>query len=287
MGDSRRIQERYVPEAGDAIYAEGIPVTTTIATNKLIAASVRTSFYDNAVEVLGLPIDLDGRTATHPREARGTAFMNVVLLKGPTRALLADTGLTAQLPEITSWLDSAIHPDLPLSVFPRPLTEFDSVFNVVALAQRYRVDHLYASQFQGFPWFDFRVDGYGQPWTDTMDFEKAPRSGQMALGPDGSRDLEIFQPELALLQTYWIFYAATGAMLTSDAFVYVKDRAVQYDRGLSERDKDDIRRHMVGKSFLVASRRAHRRDCQLRARSVRSSGDQADRSRPWCDPRRA
>lgn len=120
-------------------------MTTTIATNKLIAASVRTSFDDNAVEVLGLPIDLDGRTATHPREARGTAFMNVVLLKGPTRALLADTGLTAQLPEITSWLDSAIHPDLPLSVFPLRLTEFDSVSNVVALAQRYRVDHLYAS----------------------------------------------------------------------------------------------------------------------------------------------
>ncbi|MFJ4172046.1 MBL fold metallo-hydrolase [Paenarthrobacter sp. NPDC089714] len=221
-------------------------MTTTTNTTH---APVRNSYGDGAVEVLGLPIDLDGRTAIQPLTARGTTYMNVVLFKGATHALLADTGMTSQLPEITNWLDNALPAELPLSVFPLRLTEFDSVSNVVPLVDRYKAARLFASQYQGFYWFDFRVEGYGDDWSVKAQYEKAPFAGEIPLGSDGTHDLEIFQPDLALLQTHWIFDPTTGTLATSDAFGHVKDLAVRTETGISAEEKEAIRQQMVGNRF--------------------------------------
>lgn len=222
---------------------------SNVSTETHSGLGVRSSYGRGAIEILGLPVTLDGRVSTHPATVRGTAFANIVLLKDSAHALLVDTGLTTQLAEITSWLDDVLDQGVALSLLPLRQGEFDSACNVLPLVERFAVDRVYGAQWQGFPWFDFRVHDYGRPWTGAAQFQKIRTPGTLALNSAGTRDLQVVTPELMLLPTHWVFDPLTGSLLTSDMFGHVRGRAVQSDQSDWEQDVTNVRDHLVGNRY--------------------------------------
>ncbi|MGI8312783.1 hypothetical protein [Saccharopolyspora hattusasensis] len=157
--------------------------------------------------------------------------------------------LATQFAEIASWLDETLDSGLALSLFPLRQGEFDSVCNVVPLVERFSVARVYGAQWQGLPWFDFRVHDYGRPWTGAAQFHKIQAPGILALDSAGTRDLQVVTAELMLLPTHWVFDPLTGSMLTSDLFGHVCGRAVQSDVTDWEQDMTTVQEHLVGNRY--------------------------------------
>lgn len=173
------------------------------------------------------PYALDGRVTTYPREARGYAPSNCFLLVEGRHGLLLDTGFTVHESQVLSALHDAGADELELSIFALRLGEYDSICNIRPIVERFRVTHLYGAQRNGLTWVDFRPEWtaagtpVGSPRLDRVQYVHVRSNARIAIDPDGVRTVDAVSPLLRLLNTHWVYDAATETLFTSDSFTYV------------------------------------------------------------------
>jgi hypothetical protein len=178
---------------------------------------------------LAHPFQLDGRpVSTHPASARGFSQFNCHLLVDGEQALLIDTGVAAHESLLFEQLDAILGPASTLSVLVLRLSDFSSVSNARALAERYDIGDFIAGvvppeELSG--WLDFRPE-YGT-WGEPTGGGQLGSSGRRMMSAEGEvrafdgRMLEVIRPPLQFIPTYWLFDNATGALFTSDAFTHM------------------------------------------------------------------
>jgi hypothetical protein len=200
---------------------------------------------DGALVALHLPYPVDPRVSTPP--GTGEAHLNVYLIREESDALVLDTGFTVHEAAVLAGLARHLPAAPRLSLFPLRLGEFDSVCNMVSIADRYPVETVYAAQLEGAGWLSFRPD---RPVTDQFDgvrFQHVHQELKIPLGEEGGRTLEVFRPELRLLATHWIYDPATCTLFTSDMFTHARPsgpRPWLVDTTNDDSTREEIRDHL-------------------------------------------
>lgn len=199
------------------------------------------------LQVLSNVYEVDGRVSWHPPRVRGYAPMNSYLFTEGTRKLLVDTGLAAHRSAILAQLSTLVRPEDQFDIFSLRQGEFDSVGNLVPICEDFRVGSVYG-MYEGEAgsemWGSYRL-------ADDVPSLKVGREGMVELSAE--RRLTAFFPALRLLNTHWVYDAATKTLLTSDSFGYV----VQPDPSgpwviTAEEDTTDIgvvREHLLETRF--------------------------------------
>jgi hypothetical protein len=182
---------------------------------------------------LAHPFELDGRpVSTHPRGTQGYGQFNCYLVIEGDEALLIDTGMPAHEELVLSQLDHLLDPTTTLSLIALRGSDFASVSNSRAIAERFNIgDVMISSRIptEEVPgWLDF-----GGSWRDPTGGGALAKSGRRSLvgkreiivkeetGSASGRVLEILRPKLMFIPTQWLYDVATRTLFTSDMFTYV------------------------------------------------------------------
>src|SRR5260221_3686122 len=138
---------------------------------------------------LGDNFMLDERVSWAPQGFRGYQAANSYLVLDGDEALLVDTGLAVVGEAIIRQLESLCRPGSDLDIYiTRP--EFDTMGNLSAIAERYRVRVL------------GRFSAFGT-WSNRPAESTPARAGQFLAF--GSRQLNVVEPGLRLLPTSWLY----------------------------------------------------------------------------------
>jgi hypothetical protein len=179
---------------------------------------------------LSHPYAVDGRVSWHAPDARGTAPMNVYVLVEPGHALIVETGLPIHQEALLAELSEVIG-DRDASLLVLRQGEFDSVFNLLPIAHAFDLKMIYGQYETPLDWANFRTDirltGDGTISAGGIDVKRPDmetkilsRFEMIQVGPGRGRLLDVFRPDLMLLNTHWIYDAETRTLLTSDAFTH-------------------------------------------------------------------
>jgi glyoxylase-like metal-dependent hydrolase (beta-lactamase superfamily II) len=180
---------------------------------------------------LSHPYPVDGRVSWHAPSARGYAPMNCYMLREPDRATLVETGLgihqEALMDEIAEGLG-----DRDLSIMLLRQGEFDSIFNLLPIVHTFGIKSIFGQYDTPLDWANFRNDarlsndgtisyrGVDRMFPD-LEAKVLSKFELIPVGGGRERLLEVFRPELLLLNTHWVYDAATLTLFTSDTFTYV------------------------------------------------------------------
>ena len=171
--------------------------------------------------VLGGLIPLDGRVSWVPAGARGFQPSNCYLLSEGDSHLLVDSGVALHSEEILDDLAGLIGDGGPLSVF-FTRAEMDCVSNLEPIARRFDIQRLYTggviNPFDAFEDMALRGRRHQIDAMRSGEGDSLARAASIDIGP--GRVLEIENPLLRLLMTFWGWDAETGTLFTSDTFTH-------------------------------------------------------------------
>ena len=187
--------------------------------------------HEDRLYALSHPYPVDGRVSWHAPSVRGFAPMNCYALTERSHALLVETGLAPHQAELLDEMETVLG-ERRASLLVLRQGEFDSVFNMLPIAHAIDLEMIYGQYETPLDWANFRTDirlsGDGaityrgvevkRPGLETKilsRFEVIP------VGHGRGRLIDVFRPELLLLNTHWIYDAATLTLFTSDAFTHV------------------------------------------------------------------
>lgn len=184
--------------------------------------------HDNRLYALSHPYAVDGRVSWHAPSARGYAPMNVFALTEPDGALLVETGIAPHQDALLKEIHSVVG-DRRTSLLVLRQGEFDSVFNMLPIAHAIDLEMIYGQYETPLDWANFRTDirltGDGTISYRGVDVKRPEmetkilsRSEMIRVGGGRGRILDVFRPDLLLLNTHWIYDPETLTLFTSDAF---------------------------------------------------------------------
>ena len=193
---------------------------------------------------------LDGRISAYPISARGHSVSNCYLLKEDSGALLLDTGYAAHETEILAQLASLVEPDTPLHLLPLRINEFMSVGNAMAIAKRFNVVECLAPVPEINEWLEFEAL---EPGGANDGNPVLPTTILKPLHPleIGDRYIEVMNAPIRLINTRWIYDAATRTLFTSDMFSHLWAKTAE---GPWLLDEDDVTSTPFVRSFLLNTR---------------------------------
>ena len=193
---------------------------------------------------------LDGRISAYPISARGHSVSNCYLLKEDSGALLLDTGYAAHETEILAQLASLVEPDTPLHLLPLRINEFMSVGNAMAIAKRFNVVECLAPVPEINEWLEFEAL---EPGGASNGNPVLPTTILKPLHPleIGDRYIEVMNAPIRLINTRWIYDAATRTLFTSDMFSHLWAKTAE---GPWLLDEDDVTSTPFVRSFLLNTR---------------------------------
>lgn len=178
---------------------------------------------DGRVHCLPNAYAVDGRVSWHGSQARGWAPFNCFLFTGRDGAVLVDTGLTVHRDAVIAQLNALIDRDTPLRIMHLRQGEFDSVCNTLPIVERFNVVGIHGLVHGGWLWTDLLPvrddDSVLRSKLDKVAYEKFKANPVVAV--DSSWELKIVDPVMRLLNTFWLYDAASRTMLTSDVFTYL------------------------------------------------------------------
>jgi hypothetical protein len=186
---------------------------------------------DGRLLALSHPYAVDGTVSWHGANARGFAPINCYVLVESDSALLVETGLGIHQDALFAEIEESVG-DRELSLLLLRQGEFDSVFNLLPIVHRFAPKVIYGQYETPLSWGNFRNDirmssaGTITYQGESRTFEELEavtlsRSAVISLGRGHARILDVFRPELLLLNTHWVYDAATGTLFTSDSFAHV------------------------------------------------------------------
>jgi glyoxylase-like metal-dependent hydrolase (beta-lactamase superfamily II) len=202
---------------------------------------------------------LDGRVSTHPAHVRGFASMNCYVILERGRALLIDTGFSVHEQQLLTQLRSIVDPTTPLTIWLTRVGEYNSVCNVVPIAERFNVTKLIAAVPEPERWVDFRPRGRGDAAARRLDLfagvetELVRPGAVVTLGPRHTRQLRAIPAPLRLLPTCWIYDVDTTTLFTSDAFTHTWRGDADGPWLIGDRGRDPTDQHAVW-DYLTHSR---------------------------------
>jgi hypothetical protein len=218
-----------------------------------------TTLHEDRLSALSHPYAVDGRVSWHAPSARGWAPMHCYVLTEPGHALIVETGLAAHQDELMGELESAIGDRAPSLLVLRQ-GEFDSVFNLLPIVHGFDLGMIYGQYETPLDWANFRTDirlaGDGTISYRGVDVRRPDletkilsRFEMIPVGVGRDRILDVFRPELLLLNTHWIYDPATKALLTSDMFTHVisqnPDGPWVVTAETDATTADDLREHLL------------------------------------------
>jgi flavorubredoxin len=207
------------------------------------------------VDVIANAYEVDGRVSWHAKEVRGWAPANCGLLREGDRALLIDTGLTIHRQEVLSSLRTLLDDETRLEVLTTRVGEFDSVCNLVEIIEAFGVRKQFAA-FGDAPWWgDFHPDRRlaDVPWASEIATELLPTNSVLEVGP--GRVLDVIQPSLRNLSTYWSYDRTSRTLFTADSFCYGVGPSAAGPWVIDgEETSDDISFEQVERHLLTGSR---------------------------------
>lgn len=186
---------------------------------------------EDRLYALSHPYAVDGRVSWHPPDARGWAPMNCYVLVEPGHALIVETGVRVHQEALLAELEDVVG-DRDASLLVLRQGEFDSVFNLLPIAHAHDLKMIYGQYETPLDWANFRTDirltGDGTIRYDGVDVKRPnletkilSRFEVIPVSPGRGRLIDAFRPDLMLLNTHWVYDAATRTLLTSDAFSHV------------------------------------------------------------------
>jgi len=182
---------------------------------------------DSKLYALANPYELDGRVATHPRDTRGYAPMNVYLAVEDGAAMLFDAGFSVHQTQLIGQIERCMSHDSVLTLCPIRMAEFGGICNVRPIAEHFNVDALYGLQERSIRWMDFRpefrpsiTDAGGGGRLAAAEVRLARPGDMLRVGSDG-REIEVLPAPLRLLPVTWMYDAQTRTLMTADTFTWV------------------------------------------------------------------
>ncbi|QEC46162.1 hypothetical protein FSW04_00325 [Baekduia soli] len=201
---------------------------------------------------------IDGRVSWHPPAARGVGFMHVYVLRDGNSVVIVDTGLGAHREQVLAGLAELTGPGDDLTVIALRTQEFDAMCNLLPILERFAVREVCGQHPDPLGWGDFHVDlrlagrdalvrGDATTPLTGLSTRVLHEHEEVVLG---ARTLEVFRPAIRLLQTHWIYDAATRTLLTSDMFTHARARGGQ-DAAVITDDNDgatveSVQEHLLG-----------------------------------------
>jgi hypothetical protein len=212
---------------------------------------------------LSHPYPVDGRVSWHDPDVRGYAPMNCYMLREDGRALLIETGLGIHLEELTQEIAEGLG-DRDLSILLQRQGEFDSIFNLLPIVHTFGIKSIFGQYDTPLDWANFRNDarlrndgtisyrGVDRMFPD-LEAKVLSKFEVVPVGAGRGRLLDVFRPELLLLNTHWVYDAATYTLFTSDVFTHV----VRPDEhgpwvvtaGEDTTTTDDVQQHLLNTRF--------------------------------------
>jgi hypothetical protein len=199
----------------------------------------------------------------HAKGARGWATANCALLREGDNALLVDTGLTIHRAEMLDALRALLGNTRQLEVFTTRVGEFDSVCNLVEIIGAFGVRRQFAAFGEGPKWGDIHTDRRltDVPWAAEIVTDIMPLASVIDVAP--GRSLDVVQPSLRNLSTYWTYDRPTRTLFTADSFCYgvaggpQGPWVIDGETGRDDIELDDVLGHLLTGSrfwWLAGSR---------------------------------
>jgi len=205
------------------------------------------------VYALQSAFELNGRISAYPQSARGYSVCNCYLLKEGDRAILLDTGYAAHAPDILDQLDRLIGPDTQLSLLPLRINEFMSVSNAVAIAKRFNVVECFSTVPAIEEWIEFEtLRGEARNPVLTTTVLSASAGARVDLG--GDRFVDVMDAPIRLINTLWIYDAASKTLFSSDMFSHLWRDREDGPWLLGDNDEDGATNFAFVRSFLLNTR---------------------------------
>jgi hypothetical protein len=200
-------------------------------------------------------IELDGRVAAFPAQARGYAPINCYLLKHGNRFLMLDTGFKYHREDILRQLTALTDAQSELTLFPLRMNEFMSLSNTMSIATHFKVAGCLSVLRDAAYHVDLESLDEAHILAANQHLKTILISGneQLFVGDDGARPIQLFQSPIRLIATRWVYDPLTRTLFTSDMFsgLWGADQNEQWIVSDSESDTttvDDVA------SFLLNTR---------------------------------
>lgn len=202
-----------------------------------------TTLHEGKLGVLGGMIPLDEKVSWVPKGSTGFQPSNCYLLTEGQDHLLVDTGLAIHGGQILDDLAERVGEGGTLSMF-FTRSEMDCVSNLEPIARRLDIEHLFTGGvINPFDAFDdmiraaLRGRRHQVDKQRTGDGDSLARAAEIQVG--AGRILEIEQPLLRLLPTFWGWDKATGTIFTSDTFTHGVATSADGPRVIDSATADD------------------------------------------------
>lgn len=179
------------------------------------------------VQAVSHSYEVDGRVSWHAPAERGYAPMNCYVLRDGEDAILVETGLRIHRAAVLADVAEA-RGEGPLDVLILRQQEFDGICNLLPLVEAFPVRTIWGQHGDALVWADvlpdFGFDGDGVLRHDGNELSTAaivsPKLEEEETIALGSRELQVFRPDLRLLQTHWVYDGETRTLFTSDSFTH-------------------------------------------------------------------
>jgi hypothetical protein len=186
------------------------------------AEACATQIARGRAHVISMPYALDGRVSSHPPDQRGWSAYNAYLVREGGRALLIDTGVSAAADGLLTALDGVLPPDTPLAIWGVRTGEYPSAANAGPVAAAHPTFALYSAQTgTAAYWVDFGLSDDLAAAVADLENVKIGTGDTIPVDEAGERLIEIIDPPLRLLKTYWGYDRVGRTLYTSDAFCHV------------------------------------------------------------------
>ena len=147
--------------------------------------------------------------------------INSYLLVEGSDCAIVDTGVPAHEEILLAALQALAPAMLRAKLVITRGVELESMGNTTVLLRTQPIEGVWA-HFPSPSWFRidprFDLDDDGALREAATPFHPLRPGETIPIDPDGERALEVLEPALRLLQTAWLYDAATGTLFTSDAF---------------------------------------------------------------------
>jgi flavorubredoxin len=212
------------------------------------------------LHAIGANISLPGPMSWVPPDARGFQPHSTYLIAdGDGPPVIVDPGLSYLERPVVSSLQRLLGGDAKPVVF-LTRAQLDSIGNLGALAEAFPIEDVFTGgNHNPFDSFD----------AVTSD-ERDARAGRlMFFRSPGESRLEVINPALRILATFWAYDARTKCLFTSDSFTHVTveqaDAPPVVDAANDTATIDDVRDHLVAAFWWLPAGVTHAIAAQLRA----------------------
>jgi hypothetical protein len=200
-------------------------------------------------------VELDGRVAAFPAQARGYAPINCYLLKNGNHFLMLDTGFKYHREDILRQLTLLTDAQSELTLFPLRMNEFMSLSNTMSIATQFKVAGCLSVLRDAAYHVDLESLGEADILEANQRLKTILISGneKLFVGDDGARPIQLFQSPIRLIATRWVYDPLTRTLFTSDMFsgLWGADQNEQWTVSDPETDATTINEVM---SFLLNTR---------------------------------